>query len=903
MARARDKTRATGARKGATTGGGAAGAPYPTVSGWERSFLEKMETGVWGLLIVALGMLMELALLTYRVGDGAGGAMVDNLVGPVGHWLAHILFTSVGLAAHTLGFFALAFGVLLIGQRTLSLRRFQIVGLSVLVLPATILLQIVLPAGPYLPRGGGGLVGQGLDTVLEALLHRTGALVISVACMLAGLSILMRIHVRTWFLVPWRFVVRLFHTDGSGAVTFDGGETGSEDPTAPVRRAGGGPLPPLPSNGVARGEAGGSARVIRSSSDGDGATRPAVPKVKPSDAAALQPAADEKDATRAGRPARPSGAGPKAGERNGGLGDDGARDVVPDAAEGDGTGASGAAAGDSTRAGKLAGPSVVRPDPSVEIPADDEDDEDEAVEDAGKEGHVPVARIHRREPERHYELPDINLLDFHPPSGRTVDDDALRDSAGILEQKLKDFKVEGAVGDIHPGPVIALYEFRPGRGIKVSTVANLSKDLAMALAAEQVRVIAPIPGRDVVGIEIPNKVREVVYLRDLLADLRYKEGKHKLPLVLGKDISGKPTFTDLTKMPHLLVAGTTGSGKSVALHAFILSVLYRLTPKQVKLLLVDTKMLELTAYAEIPHLLLPVVTEARDAAVALRWAVGEMERRNRLMSAASVPNISEYNQLVQKMRESPDRRAAIRKVTKGPDGERIEEPVEGTGEELEEMPYIVVVIDELADLMMVAGKHVETSIARLAQMARAAGIHMIIATQNPTIKVVTGIIKANMPSRISFKVRTMQDSRVVLDQNGADDLLGWGDMLFLGPGSSKLQRIHGAFVSTEERMRVVEFLRSQGAPEYDYGIMESSAAGADEELGDDSGISGGNGDDLYEQAVAIAVSRGKISTSALQRELGVGYNKAALLMSRMEKDGLVGPQEAAGKPRVVLRSR
>jgi len=835
-------------------------------------------------------MLMELALLTYRFGDGAGGAAVDNLVGPVGHWLAHILLSAIGLAAHALGISALAFGILLIGQQTLTLRRTQVVGLSVLLVPATILLQILLPAGPFPPRGGGGLIGQGLDSLLEALFHRTGAVVLAVACILAGLSILLRIHVRTWFQVPWRFLRSLPSRWSNPSSTGNG----SEDPTVPMRRAGGGPLPPIPGNGAERNEPGGSARVVRTGSDGDGATRLAVARAREKDFPGDPPVppATDVESTRRGRPPREENASAAGGSE----------DAPADASGGQAAAEADCPRSDSTRAGKpgTPGPAVVRPDPSVEIPEEEGGEEDEIE---AKEGHVPAARIHRREPERHYELPDVNLLDFHPPSGRTVDDDSLRDSAAILEQKLKDFKVEGAVGDIHPGPVIALYEFRPGRGIKVNTVANLSKDLAMALAAEQVRVIAPIPGRDVVGIEIPNKVREMVYLRDLLTDLRYKEGKHKLPLVLGKDISGKPSFTDLTKMPHLLVAGTTGSGKSVALHAFILSVLYRLTPKQVKLLLVDTKMLELTAYSEIPHLLLPVVTEAREAAVALRWAVGEMERRNRLMSAASVPNISEYNQLVQRMRESPERRASIRKVTRGPGGERIEETVDGTGEEPEEMPYIVVVIDELADLMMVAGKHVETSVARLAQMARAAGIHMIIATQNPTIKVVTGIIKANMPSRISFKVRTMQDSRVVLDQNGADDLLGWGDMLFLGPGSSKLQRIHGAFVSTEERMRVVEFLRAQGAPDYDYGIMESAAATADEELGDASGISGGGGDDLYEQAVAIAVSRGKISTSALQRELGVGYNKAALLMSRMEKDGLVGPQEAAGKPRVVLRSR
>jgi S-DNA-T family DNA segregation ATPase FtsK/SpoIIIE len=333
-----------------------------------------------------------------------------------------------------------------------------------------------------------------------------------------------------------------------------------------------------------------------------------------------------------------------------------------------------------------------------------------------------------------------------------------------------------------------------------------------------------------------------------------------------------------------------------------LSILFRYTPKDVRFIFIDPKMLELTAYADIPHLLLPVVTEARDAAVALRWAVGEMERRNRIMSAASVPNITEFNQFVRKRKDSPEGKAALKQITKSFTGVKREQIFAHENEELEELPYIAIVIDELSDLMMVAGKQVESSIARLAQMARAAGIHMIIATQNPTIKVVTGIIKANMPSRISFKVRTMQDSRVILDQNGADDLLGYGDMLFLGPGSSKLKRIHGAFVTTEERNRVVDYLRGQGQPAYNRDIMATLEAG-DDEGAENGGSSGDPKDELYDQAVTIAVARGKISTSALQRELGIGYNKAAVLMSRMEREGVVGPPEAAGKPRTVLRSR
>ena len=422
--------------------------------------------------------------------------------------------------------------------------------------------------------------------------------------------------------------------------------------------------------------------------------------------------------------------------------------------------------------------------------------------------------------------------------------------------------------------MVSLFEFRPGTAVKVSSIANLSKDLAMALSAEQVRVIAPIPGKDVVGIEVPNRVREMVYLRDLLSHRAYTEARQKLPLVLGKDIAGKPSVADLTKMPHLLIAGTTGSGKSIAIHSFIMSVLFRHTPEEVRFLLIDPKMLELTAYKNIPHLLHPVVIEPKDATVALRWAVSEMERRNRLMSEAGVPNVAEYNALVRADKH----------------------------EERESLPYIVVVIDELADLMMVAGKQVEIIIARLAQLARAAGIHMMISTQNPTIKVVTGIIKANMPTRISFKVRSMQDSRVILDQNGADDLLGYGDMLHLPSGSSKLQRVHGAFVSTEERNRVVEFLRNQGMPKYNDEIMRAciDAKEADQDADLGTAASSGAGADIYEQAVALAAQLGRISTSKIQQVLEIGYNRAARIMNRMEKEGLVGPLEGAGKPRIFL---
>lgn len=845
-----------------------------------RSFLDRMESGVWGLGIAVLGLLLLLSLLSYWFNSSGGARAESNLIGPLGSWLAYGCFTVFGVGGYVIACGALLFGGALIAQRTSVLRREHLLGTTIILFPLMTLCSLVwfdrsdLPQGLFtpfdtaLPSGGGGIVGTLLARVFESLLAKTGTLFLCLAAVIAGFSIIFRIHVKSFFLVPYRFFSRLMALAKKGKADGENGpEEGGESMSGSMVDA--------------DGEDADSARVVRPDAQANTSVH------------------------------RPENAGEGRGEGSAATspekprtGDD--AEVAEPAVE---TSAVAGEEGDGQPAGDT-GTGVERPTVRQDPDAISEEEFAAAGDDAeAKEGMVPAARIHRSaKKKRKFELPDVGLLDFHAPTGHQVDDGALRDSARKLEEKLEDFKIDGKVGDIHPGPVIALYEFKPGRGIKISTIASLSKDVAMALAAEQVRIVAPIPGRDVVGFEIPNKIREMVYLRDLLSHPVYRHSKHRLPLVLGKDISGKPTITDLTKMPHLLVAGTTGSGKSVAVHSFIQSILFRRTPDEVKFIFVDPKMLELTAYAQIPHLLLPVVTEARDAAVALRWAVSEMERRNRLMSAAGVPNITEYNELIRRRKESPGFRATIKKVTRGPDGARQSEIVPTDLDE-QPLPYIVVVIDELADLMMVAGKQVESCIARLAQMARAAGIHMIIATQNPTVKVVTGIIKANLPSRISFKVRTMQDSRVILDQNGADDLLGYGDMLFLGPGTSNPVRIHGAFVATEERNRVVEYMRSHGAPEYNEDIIQAlQDSTSDDDIAGPGGLGGGNnggggGDDLYSNAVAIAVSKGKISTSALQRELGIGYNKAAVLMSRMEKEGIVGEPEAAGKPRVVLRSR
>lgn len=460
-----------------------------------------------------------------------------------------------------------------------------------------------------------------------------------------------------------------------------------------------------------------------------------------------------------------------------------------------------------------------------------------------------------------YKLPDPSLLDDVEKKEMKVDKDSIQANASILEKKLKDYGIEGRVTEVRPGPVITMYEFEPAPGVKVSKIANLSDDLAMALSAVSIRIIAPIPGKAVVGIEIPNKERETVYIREIIESKVFTSSQSHLTLVLGKTISGDSYVADLAKMPHLLVAGATGSGKSVSLNSMIISILFKATPAHVRFLMIDLKMLELSFYEGIPHLLLPVVTNAKNAKTALRWMTDEMERRYNMMAQKGVRNIEKYNHKV--LRE---------------DGEAI--------------PYIVVVIDELADLMMVSPKEVEEYIARLAQMARASGIHLILATQRPSVDVLTGIIKANFPARVACKVFSKVDSRTILDTNGAESLLGYGDMLFLSPGIGRLQRLHGSYVSEGEIKRIVEFLKQQGVPAYHHEILEEKD---DEEDGGEA-----IDDEKYQEAVEFVSSRGEASISMVQRRFRIGYNRAARIIERMEQEGVVGPSDGV-KPREVLK--
>lgn len=547
-------------------------------------------------------------------------------------------------------------------------------------------------------------------------------------------------------------------------------------------------------------------------------------------------------------------------------------------------------------------PPRIRPRPVLrEDPPDSKDD-----------SFLPPAGTLAQE-ERIYQLPPLSLLDDPPPRPESVDQENLMAQARLVEQKLEDFGVKGRVVEVSPGPVITTYEYEPAPGVKINRITSLENDLALGLKALSVRIVGPIPGKAVVGIEVPNKVRELVGFKEMVASSEFSRNKTKLTVCLGKDIVGIPTVSDLARMPHLLIAGATGSGKSVGLNSMIASLLYKCTPDEVKFVMIDPKRIELANYDGIPHLICPVVTDPKKATNALFWAVKEMEARYEAMAALGARNITGYNQKIahlkakqeeEKAKKEEERlaRQAQEAETSGEipdDGEDSREDFSDSAgvapPELKAFPYVVIVIDELADLMMVASKDVETALMRLAQMARACGIHLILATQRPSVDVLTGTIKANFPTRMAFQVSSRIDSRTILDSNGAESLLGAGDMLFMPPGVGKIQRLHGAFLSDEELGRLLTFVKEQGRPSYDISVTESAA-----------GNGNGNGDDddeeydeKFDEAVEIVAETRQASISMIQRRLRIGYNRAARIIERMEKDGMVGPSDGV-KPREVL---
>jgi len=492
-----------------------------------------------------------------------------------------------------------------------------------------------------------------------------------------------------------------------------------------------------------------------------------------------------------------------------------------------------------------------------------------------------------------FQLPPLDLLDTPASEHAAIDEVALGESARAVEQKLGDFGVSGRVVEVQPGPVVTMYKFEPGSGVKVSQIVNLADDLSLALRAPTVRIQAPVPGEAVVGIEVPNRRREKVYLREILEAEEFRAAQSQLTIALGKDIAGHPVAADLATMPHLLIAGATGTGKSVSIHTMIASILFNATADDVRFILIDPKMLELSVYDAIPHLLVPVVVDPEKAAAALLWATQEMESRYRLMRDLGVRNIDGYNRVIGQGGELVELRRGGREQNSGADEEWQDESVK-----YRRLPKIVIIIDELADLLLSEGKTVERDITRLAQKARAAGIHLILATQRPSVDVLTGLIKANLPARISLQVTSRVDSRTILDSIGAERLLGAGDMLFMPPGTAKLRRLHGPFVSETEIRKVCDFLRAQGAPDYRMEILETAVAGD----GDGPGGADDYRDELYDDAVRIVLDTNQASISMIQRRLRIGYNRAARMVERMEREGLVMPADGARPREVRMRS-
>ncbi len=816
-----------------------------------RDFPKRRAAEIAGLGALASVACLSVALLTWSVSDPslnhATNARVHNLLGASGAIAADLIMQFIGLAAA-----ALLIGPAFWGWRLLTQRRLErpwlkvVLYLSGVIAAAALASLLPAPGSWPLPTGLGGVVGDAVLTIPRRVLPVSAWATVALGASLAGFSIL-----------------------GLAAAAGVGGPRGDRGDRAPQNAAAGARAAALarfddeedqdePSLGMVS-----IGAVIHALLTVKGALRRIVRR-SPRTARKSSPFFS---------PAPPTTRAPWSVLKDV---DDALNDPAAYAPRSQGT-APAFSAGAPPAAAPAAGPKV----PS----------------------RAPVEARFGAAPRGEWSMPSITMLTEPKKSvGTRVSQDALEQNARLLEGVLDDFGVKGEIVNVRPGPVVALYELEPAPGIKSSRVIGLADDIARSMSAVSARV-AVVQGRNAIGVELPNQRRETVYLRELLASEDFENSKHRLAIALGKTIGGEPVIVDLARMPHLLVAGTTGSGKSVAINTMILSLVFRMKPERCRLIMVDPKMLELSAYDGIPHLLTPVVTDPKKAVIALKWAVREMEDRYKKMSKVGVRNIDGFNARVAEALAKGE--ALTRTVQTGFDRETGEAIYEHEDIPLDELPYIVVVVDEMADLMMVAGKDIEGAIQRLAQMARAAGIHLIMATQRPSVDVITGTIKANFPTRISFQVTSKIDSRTILGEQGAEQLLGQGDMLYMA-GGGRIARVHGPFVSENEVEKVVAHLKRQGAPEYLHAITEEDDRG-DEEDDDGPLPSPGSMDaeelaDYYDRAVNIVLRDRKVSTSYIQRRLSVGYNKAASLVERMEKEGVVSPPNHSGKREILVGS-
>jgi S-DNA-T family DNA segregation ATPase FtsK/SpoIIIE len=948
---------------------------------------DALRNEVLGIGVLAASLCLMLALASFHVEDvsatglAAETGQTRNLIGPVGASMADVLLSIFGVAAFLLPVTLALPGICFVTGRPVRLAVSDAIGYPVLVLFCAMAGHLWMDGAAIMGHDAGGVIGAYGAEVLRALFGRTGAYILIYAVIALTFVLTTRVSIVRLAGKAATPLARSAQTARSGVASGAGSlveQAGGRFGAWRAARA---------EAKAARREARDAARTAKAEAKAKrGKEQPA--DVEPDEPVeATDDAADEAPRASGlrGLLGRLGGARRRPADRLsptemplgrdegftlGGVEAEGADEAIVDV---DHVGAeledpldraALAGHGDTMMAPALTDtpPPAARkrraaPAPSVEeerpdAPFDDvagadiDEDEPEPEPEPVAEGaelapvapEKPVVKQRRLRDEAEqldiplpevqqydgYVKPPLSFLDYDDSSQIEVDAVFLQDQAERLVEALKTFRIDGRVTEIHPGPVVTMFEFEPAPGVRISKIAGLADDLAMALKAIKVRIVAPIPGKGVVGFEVPNKQREMVYLKEVIGAPVFHNKKNQLPMALGKDIHGAPTLTDLAKMPHLLVAGTTGSGKSVGVNCMITSLLYHATPEDVRFIMVDPKMLELSIYEGVPHLLLPVVTDAKKAAAALKWAVDEMERRYELMKDAGVRDLRGHNRKLEKQRDELSARVeqlrveaeaaqaaaeaaavvdpetgAIRNPPEDcPRARRAREDFVEAAMELDELPrkipYIVVVIDEFADLMMVAGKEVEYCVARIAQKARAAGIHLILATQRPSTDVITGVIKANFPTRIAFQVSSGIDSRTILSTNGAENLLGKGDMLFLPPGTSRLTRVHGAFVSEEEIHQVVDFIKAQQEPDY----LDESVLDLGEEGGGDDDEDTGDLDPMYEEAVRVVFRDGRASTSHLQRRLSLGYNRAARIVDQMERDGLVGPSNGA-KPRSV----